>query len=373
MDLTTRQARLLLMNAQGLLDPPGRKASKAALEKLILKLGFVQIDSINVVERAHHLTLFSRLYGYRREWLDKLLAERKLFEHWTHDASLIPVAFLPHWHHRFARYVAGARAHRWWVERLGEDWLEGTKAIRERIAREGPLRSRDFEGKGEPGGWWSWKAPKAYLEYLWRTGELAIRGRENFQKVYDLTERVFPQTEPPSLEEHVDWACRTAFERLGLATPSEIAGFWGLIDLPKARAWCARHARKVRVDGKETYALDLPQELPEAPEGLRLLSPFDPVLRDRKRALRLFGFDYRFEAFVPAPKRVYGYYVLPVLEGDRLVARLDPKFHRAESRLVVQGVWWEPGIRPRKKALREALERLATFLGARTIDSPIAR
>lgn len=375
LELTTPQARRLLMQAQGLMAPPGRKASRAELLGLIRQLGFVQVDSINVVERAHHLTLWSRLEGYRRAWLDKLLEERRLFEHWTHDASLIPTEFLGHWHHRHARYEKGARAHRWWVERLGDDWEEGARAIRQRIEREGPLRSRDFEGAGEPGGWWSWKKPKAYLEFLWRTGALAVRQRENFQKVYDLTERVLPAVPPSSEAEFVDWACRSALERLGVGTAAEIAGFWAMADLPRVRAWCARHALKVRVEGQPAFALqDLPErlaDLDEAPGVTRLLSPFDPVLRDRKRALRLFGFDYRFEAFVPAPRRKYGYYVLPVLEGERLVARLDPKLHRAESRLEVQGLWWEPGLKvgkQRRQALQTALEKLASFLGAGTLD-----
>lgn len=365
------------MRAQGLLEPPGRRASRAELERLITRLGFVQVDSINVVERAHHLTLWARLAGYRREWLDELLARRRLFEHWTHDASLIPVTFLPHWHHRFVRYAEGTARRAWWAERLGPDWEAGTRAILERIERDGPLRSRDFEGGSQPGGWWSWKASKSHLEYLWRTGELAIAGREGFQKVYDLIGRVLPVHEPPTLEEHVDWACRSALERLGVGTPSEIAQFWALVDLPQVRAWCAKHAVPVEVDGKANYALpDLSLDPPEVPSGIRLLSPFDPVVRDRKRALRLFGFDYRFEAFVPAPRRVHGYYVLPVLEGDRFVARLDPKLHRAAGRLAIQGLWWEPGIKPGKlrlRALQAAVERLAGFLGARTVDWGTAR
>ncbi len=375
LELTVQDARRLLMRGQGLLASPRRRASQAELERLIDHLGFVQVDSINVVERAHHLTLWSRLHGYQRSWLDNLLSERRLFEHWTHDASLIPTRHLAHWHHRYQRYLERVRKHRWWEERLGPDWQAGSQAILGRIAREGPLRSRDFEGGSEPGGWWSWKAPKAYLEYLWRTGQLAIRERENFQKVYDLSHRVLPPTTPSSPEEHLDWACRSALERLGVATPSEVAGYWACLDLARARSWCLRHALKVRLQGREYYALeDLAEKLKEPcepPSGMRLLSPFDPVLRDRKRAQRLFGFDYRFEAFVPAPRRVYGYYVLPVLERDRFVARLDPKLHRARKTLEIQGLWWEANSKPtasRRRALQQAVERLGAFLGAERID-----
>ena len=225
---------------------------------------------------------------------------------------------------------------------------------------------------GERGTWWAWKPAKAALECLWRTGELAIAGREGFQKVYDLIDRVLPTTQPSTPEQHLDWACRSALERLGVATPAEVANYWALIKLPQARAWCLKHALPVEVEGKPAFALPgLEPEAPEPPAGMRLLCPFDPVLRDRKRALRLFGFDYRFEAFVPAPKRIYGYYVLPVLEGERLVARLDPKLHRAQNRLHIQGLWWEPGIKPGKqrvRALHETVERLATFLGATRVD-----
>jgi uncharacterized protein YcaQ len=264
-------------------------------------------------------------------------------------------------------------------------------AVRERIVREGPLRSQDFEHeRGASSAWWGWKPQKAALEYLWHTGELMVARRESFQKVYDLTERVFPKhhrAPAPTEDEHTEWACSTAFERLVVATPKEVAEFWNTVESARARAWCERAAREGRIvpvvveslsaDAKPKPAYALADwerrlaRLPAPPERTRLLSPFDPVLRDRARAQRLFGFDYRFEAFVPAPARKHGYYVLPVLEGDRLVCRVDPKFERAEGALKIRRVFWEPGVRTtraRLKGLEEAAERLARFLGAERVE-----
>jgi uncharacterized protein YcaQ len=184
-----------------------------------------------------------------------------------------------------------------------------------------------------------------------------------------------PQPHP---EEHLGWACRTALDRLGVASPDEIAGFWRSVPLEDVKAWCGRAqdivaVRVEAVDGSARNAWAVPDweeraaNLPPAPSRIRLLSPFDPILRDRRRTLRLFGFDYRFEAFVPAPQRRYGYYVLPILEGERLVGRLDPKLHREQGLLEVRQVWWEPGVREsqaRQKKLETALDRLARFVGA---------
>jgi uncharacterized protein YcaQ len=393
--VSAAQARLLLMGAQGLLSDPGRGATPAALFDLVRRMGFVQLDSINYVERAHHLTLFSRLFDYRREHLARLLErDRSLFEHWTHDASAVPTEWFAHWKPRFARAGARIRGSAWWQERMGGDADRHIDAVRERIRREGPLRSQDFEHeRGASSAWWGWKPQKAALEYLWHTGELVVVRRENFQKVYDLTERVFPEQHrapAPAEEEHTEWACSTALERLGVATPKELSEFWDSIDIARARGWCERAARAGRVvpvlveplgDGasKPRASYALPdwerrfKRLPGPPPLTRLLSPFDPVLRDRARALRLFGFDYRFEAFVPGPRRKFGYYVLPALEGERLVGRIDPKFERGEGVLRVRRVYWEPGVRAtreRVKGLKEAAGRLAHFIGAGGVEWP---
>ncbi len=382
-------ARRLLMGAQGLLDDPRGRVTADRLYGLIERMGFVQIDSINVVERAHHLTLASRLDGYRPSLLDRLLErQRRLFEHWTHDASAIPTVWYPFWRPRFERYRRRVMEHSWWQERMGTESGTTIDHVRERM-QEGPLMTRDFEDTRDEGTdktWWGWKPQKAALEYLWRTGEAAVSGRASFHKIYDLAERVHPEAHAapaPTAEEHLDWACRSAFERLGVASADEIAGFWRAVDLPDVRAWCGKAAesgeivavRVEAVDGTSRAAWAVPDweeraaALPPAPPRIRLLSPFDPILRDRRRSLRLFGFDYRFEAFVPGPQRRYGYYVLPILEGERLIGRLDPKLYREEKRLEIRQVWWEPGVREgkaRTARLETALDRLARLVGAET-------
>jgi uncharacterized protein len=388
-------ARRLLLGAQGLLDDPRRKATADELCELIERMGFVQIDSINIVERAHHLTLAARLQSYRPALLTRLLEhERRLFEHWTHDASAIPTIWYRWWKPRFERYRQKALAHRWWYERVGPEPQKVFDHVRERIAREGPLMAKDFEDERPAGTdktWWGWKPQKAALEYLWRTGHLTIARRVNFHKVYDLAERILPDAHavpPPDHGEYLDWACRSALERLGAATASEIAGFWNSASLEDAKTWTRRAAdageiaavRIEAIDGSrawEAYAVGnweaRAAALPPAPPRVRLLSPFDPILRDRRRTQRLFGFDYRFEAFVPEAKRQHGYYVLPILEGERLVGRLDPKLHRDRALLEVRALWWEPGIREskgRRAALEAALERLARSMGAERWSLP---
>ncbi|MBA3441229.1 MAG: winged helix-turn-helix domain-containing protein [Pyrinomonadaceae bacterium] len=391
--IPTSSARLLLLGAQGLLTNPSRTPTTAALQNIIEQLGFVQIDSINIVERAHHLTLASRLDGYRHDHFTQLLeTERSLFEHWTHDASAIPTKWFPHWKPRFARGRERIRMSAWWRKLIGEEPDKVLDHVRERIISEGPLRSQDFEHerRGISSAWWGWKPQKAALEFLWQTGELMVARRVNFQKVYDLTERVLPEYHrkaQPTEDEHVEWACSTALERLGLATPKELADFWAAITPAQARAWSEEAAAKGRIaavlveslDGVKVrlaYAvIDWEQrlnKLPEPPEMMRLLCPFDPVLRDRARLHRLFGFNYRFEAFVPEPKRQYGYYVLPILEGERLVGRIDPRFHRARGVLEMRRVFWEPGVRvtrTRRKKLEVATERLARLIGAAGVES----
>ncbi len=378
------------MSRQGLLDDPASQArSKASLLRLIEQMGFVQIDTISTVERAHHLILASRSDAYQTSWLDALAGKRrKLFEHWTHDASFIPTRWFAHWRHRFERY----RSIAWHRSQMGNDADSVVAHVLERIRAEGPLRSADFEHDGErhSGAWWGWKPQKVALDYLWRIGELYIVGRRNFQKIYDLTQRAMPEHHAlPHVPEddHVEWACTSALERLGVATPSEIADFWRAVKLRRVRAWLNDAVRKERVvpvqivseseSEKPRLAYALPdvqrtlRRLGEAPQQLRLLCPFDPVLRDRKRLKRLFDFDHTFEGFVPAAKRRFGYYVMPILRGDQLVGRADPKFHRDEGVLRIHKVWWEPKIKVNSKLKREleaACERLARFLGAERVE-----
>jgi len=388
--ISTQASRRLFLGAQGLLEDPTRRATRPALLRLIQGLGFVQVDTINVVGRAHDLTLFSRLAGYKPAQLQALLeTDRSLFEGWTHDASAIPTQWYHHWKPRFVQDRTRIQRHSWWQNLLGPETERVCAHVLERISAEGPLGSSDFDHPEKRGPWWGWKPQKAALDYLWRTGVLAIAKRVNFHKRYDLAERVLPEAHSlpePDPEAHLEWACATAMERLGVFSAKELAGFWGAVEISEARRWCQSAQKDGRIvpvrveaaDGSEPQSAFAVagweprlESLPEAPPGIRLLCPFDPVLRDRSRALRRFGFDYRFEAFTPLSRRIYGYYVMPILEGDRLIGRLDPKLHRDRGVLEVRGLWWEPGIRPTRVRLNRlglALEELATFLGAREIE-----
>jgi hypothetical protein len=392
--IDNRTARRLFLQRQGLSFPPQKKLSDAALLALIEHLGFVQVDSIQTVERAHHMILFARNQTYRHKQLSRLLErEAALFENWTHDASIIPSRFFPHWKLRFAREEARLRER--WRKWRGGDFEAELETVRRHVADNGRVLARelgndDADNPKTNGGWWDWHPSKTALEYLWRCGHLAVAARDGFQKVYDLTERTLPRhhlAAKVSEAETVDWACRAALERLGVATSGEIAAFWDLVGPEEAKAWClarkGSELEEVLIEGAEgskpraAFAFadsDLGCEswadLPEPPKRLRVLSPFDPLIRDRKRSERLFGFHYRIEVFVPAAKRRYGYYVFPLLEGDKLIGRIDMKHARDSGTLRVKGLWLEPKLRlspARLGRLEAELERQRRFTGAERV------
>lgn len=395
--LDTSVPRRLLLLGQGMLEDRNEKATLHRVHKRVEALGFVQVDSIPVVARAHDHILWTRLSGYRPPMLRNLVEnKRKLFEHWTHDASILPVSSLPYWRVRFRRYRANPSQSQWWRDRLGEDLDRMSADLLSRIQASGSLRSRHLEGsKRSSSSWWGWKREKAVLEYLWRIGQLGISARVNFEKVYALMEEMHAADGEPVIDEaeYRDWCCRRALEGLGMATPQEIAAYYRCITLAEARSWCktaleskriveveaatlngARACRYLALPGWKRRASLASRRLqtPQA-EEIRLLSPFDPILRDRKRTQRLFGFDYRFEAFVPAAKRRYGYYVLPLLRGETLIGRLDAKLHRDLGLLEVKGLWWEPGFGGRKaplQRLRAVLTEYQHFLGAKGYRLP---
>ncbi|MDQ0455060.1 winged helix-turn-helix domain-containing protein [Rhizobium paknamense] len=378
-------ARCMFLERQGLSRPPGKALSRAGLLALIEELGFVQVDSIATVERAHHQILFSRNQTYRRQDLTALLEEdRQLFEHWTHDASIIPAAFYPYWKHRFRREEERVRNN--WRKWQGEAFETIYEDTYRHVLENGRVLSRDLkEEEHKSGGWWNWHPSKTALEYLWRSGRLAIAARENFQKIYDLAERVIPQPHYDQDVEHdafVDWACRSALTRLGAATSGEIASFWALVTPQEAKNWiedqrAALEEVEIECAGdrpRRAFALaeDLPRLLnpAEPPSRIRVLSPFDPLIRDRNRTERLFGFFYRIEVFVPEPKREYGYYVFPLLEKDRLIGRIDMKADRKTGSLDVKRLWLEKGVRPstgRLERLHAELLRLARFTGVERV------
>ena len=383
--ISNHDARRLLLYSHGLSFTPHRKLTVPGLLELIEHVGFVQVDSINTLERAHHMILFARNLTYRQDQLAHLLEhERALFENWTHDAAIIPMQFYHYWTPRFAREQERLRIR--WRQHRRRGFEAQVEEVLSYIRANGPVRARDL-GTGEKKGaqgWWDWHPSKTALEYLWRCGDLAITRRDGFHKVYDLAERVIPVTArdgQPSKDAVVDWACRSALTRLGFATPREISGFWGAVSAAEAQAWCTQNldhgVRQVTVEGADgapsrpMFARDdlvaRLTDLPPPPKRLRFLSPFDPLIRDRLRTSRIFNFDYRIEVFVPAAQRRYGYYVLPMLQGDRFIGRIDMQHRRRQGELRVTAMWLEPGqrlTRGRQRDLGSALEWLRQFIGA---------
>ena len=385
--LTNAAARRLFLERHALADDPSRQLSKSELQALIERLGFVQVDSINTVARAHDMILFSRRQCYRPKQLKSLLEkERSLFEHWTHDAAVIPVAFYPHWRLRFNR--DRALLQRRWAEWRRDGFEEKFDDILAHVRDRGPAMSRQL-GEDEQksnGGWWDWHPSKTALEFLWRTGELAVCRRDGFQKVYDLSERVIGEDQRghrPGEAETIDWACSGALDRLGFATSGEIAAFWDKVSAAEAKHWCAERLGDGLVEveletasGKGHKVLARPdiaeqaRAAAEPPQRIRVLSPFDPAIRDRKRTERLFGFHYRIEVFVPAARRQYGYYVFPLLEGDRLIGRIDMKCSRDDGVLNVAAFWPEPKVRlgrGRMQRLEAELDRVRRFTGSERV------
>ena len=382
-------ARRLFLHRHGLGEAPAGPAQGAALADLIGRIGFVQVDSINTVERAHHMILSARRQAYRPEALAPLLdGKRRLFEHWTHDASILPVELFPYWQHRFQRDALRLRDN--WRNWFRDGYEARFDEILRRIEDHGPVTTSDV-GEGEErgkGGWWDWHPSKTALEWLWRTGQLSVARRVGFQKVYDLTERVIPpehRATAPDAAEMVEWACASALDRLGFATSGELAAYWKAATPDEARDWCRAALAQGRLievnvqgaDGSLRRSFARPEVLteaadaPEPPGRIRILSPFDPALRDRNRTERLFGFFYRIEVFVPEAKRLYGYYVFPVLEGQRIIGRIDAKALRDRGTLQVRAFWPEPGIplgAGRTARLEAALDRLSRFAGCDRVD-----
>ena len=393
--ISNTDAKRLFLYLHGLSDLKDREREDHDLPKMINKIGFVQIDSIKTVERAHHHILFSRHRSYKRAWLKKHLEDdRTLFENWTHDASIIPMIFFPYWRPRFERAKEKISKSKWWLKRIGSEADKICNEVLDYIETNGPVRARDIrvasdisDQKIESGSWWGWNPSKAALFFLWRTGQLAVAGRKNFQKVYDLTKNVVPKTLlqlEPTFEDFVSWNCTTALERIGFGTESEIARFWNGISVGEARLWCQEKGRNsiktIEIEDaegnwREVYArvdiAELARVLPDPPKRVRFLSPFDPLIRDRKRTQRLFGLDFKIEIFIPERKREFGYYVCPILEGARFIGRIELKSHKETSRLTVKGLWLETDIiltKSLKKRIEDELNRWKNFMSLNTVE-----
>ena len=399
--LTNSDARRLFLFLHGLSGSLNNVRDKVELPGVIKQIGFVQIDSIKIVERAHHHILFSRSNLYDHAWLDYHLEEkRSLFENWTHDASIIPIEFFPFWRHRFSRAHDKLVGSLWWKNRMGDNPGRLCHRVLDYVEKNGATKSRDLSHGNKDSSskrlenvtsWWGWNPSKAALVFLWRTGRLAVAKREGFQKSYDLTERVVPEIYrniEHSEEEYINWNCTTAIENIGFGSHTEIANYWKGISPQEAKNWCTKSLNNYimktqieTVDGETVLSWAHPDIfawvniLPDPPNIVRFLSPFDPLIRDRKRVQRLFGFDFKIEIYIPESKRVYGYYVYPMLEKDKFIGRIEMKVDRQSSRLIVHGFWLEIGLKltkRRQKMIESELHRWRSFLDLDYIKSLVA-
>jgi len=375
--------RLLLRNL--LLD--GRepiRAGKGGVARVVGRLGYVQIDTISVIERAHHHVLWTRIPGYRLEHLHQAQArERTVFEYWGHAASYLPMKDYRFYLPMMKGFYDPKDA---WFRGWGEKYGALLEPVKRRIREEGPLAARDFEDpRKRKGPWWDWKPAKAALELLFWRGELMVRERRGFERVYDLSERVLPagtDTRMPSEEELGRFIVLRALGALGLACEREIRDYIRIGDrhaVSRALAGMESGGEIVRlaVHGQKGTAFALPAVLERGgrlraarPPRVRFLSPFDNLASFRPRLRERFGFDYAFECYVPRHKRSHGYFVLPVLFGEELVGRLDPKADRAGKTLLVRRLAIEPGFASADglvPALARALQDFARFNGCERI------
>jgi uncharacterized protein YcaQ len=369
--LSRAQARRIAVAAQGFLDPRHSSPDLRTLNRTVRRTGVLQIDSVNVLQRAHYVPLFSRMGPYDTDLLDRASgkAPRRLVEYWAHVAAFMPVDLWPHMQHRMRHYRDG-----------GHPWMDGrNQALVDNLLAElrerGRRTSRDLDDglprRKEHWGW-NWSETKKALEYLFLAGDLAVAGRnQQFERLYDLPERVIPRSVleapmPTDESAHRELVRRAAMSH-GVGTQRDLRDYYRM---PVSQAGPAiatlveeGELVPVRVEGRPGYYLHRDARIPRAVHARALLSPFDPLVWERSRAEDLFGFQYRIEIYVPEHRRVHGYYVLPFLLGDRIVARVDLKADRRTRVLRVHAAYAEPEAPPETAAeLAAELWSLAGWL-----------
>jgi uncharacterized protein len=393
MTLTVGQARALHLAAQGMLQPRRRKALKDDVMAAIRRMGVLQIDTISVVARSPYLVLWSRLGDYEPAWLDQHLAEGRLFEYWAHEACFVPVEDYGLLRHRMLDPAAMGWKYSatWMRERAAE-----VEAVLSHIRAKGPTRSSDFERTdGKAGGWWAWKPEKRSLEVLFTAGALMIARRHNFQRVYDLAERVLPSwddSQLPAMEQVRHQLALQAVKALGVSKAGWIADYYrtrkphadlaAMVEEGSLLRACVQGWDEPVYIHRDHAGLALQAACGTlAPTLTSLLSPFDPIVWDRRRALELFNFDYRLECYTPAARRRYGYFTLPILRRGALVGRVDAKAHRRQGMFEIISLELEEGVRASGRLaadIAQALARCARWHGCpevritRTVPAALA-
>lgn len=364
------QVRRAHLAAQGLAAPRPTVPDLGHVKRAIRRMGALQIDSVNVVERAHQLTLFSRLGPYDVDLLWRALRERAIFEYWAHMASFSPIEDWPLMRHRMAR-------EREWsaITRLKEEAPGYLEAVYQELVARGPLTTSDLEDPGQSRGpWWGWADGKHVLEWFLMTGRATVADRRNFTRYYDIVERIIPDEHREAPAIPAEEARRTlllrAAEHLGVGTGKDLADYYRYLDTA-----CRGTIRdlvaegllvEVEVEGVREPAYQHPDaRIPRRVDARALLNPFDPIVWFRPRTEQIYDFHYRIEIYTPEPKRVYGYYVFPFLLGDELVARVDIKADRKTGVLRVPGAFLEASQDPIRVARELAVElgEMARWLG----------
>jgi uncharacterized protein YcaQ len=375
--LSLAQARRIALAAQGLARPrvDAAVADRRHLRRMLRHTGLLQMDSVNVLARAHYLPGWSRLGHYPRELLDRMAyRHRELFEYWGHEASLLPVELHPLMRWRMRR--AEEQFETWGgMARLARERPAYVSQVLDEVRERGPVTAGELaeEDRRRTGPWWDWRDEKVALEFLFWTGRVAAAGRRGFERVYDLAERVIPEAvlsaPTPSEEEAHRRLLLVAARCHGVGTAGDLADYFR-IRVPEARPRLAElvadgQLREVRVEGWRQPSYVLPDvAVPRRAEARALLAPFDPLVWERSRVERLFGVRYRIEIYVPAHRRTHGYYVLPFLLGDRIAARADLKADRQAGLLRVQAAHAEPGAPAETAAaLAAELTAMAGWLG----------
>lgn len=379
MVLSLAQARAVMLAAQGLLTAREQPADRQAVLQAIRQMGALQIDTIHVVARSPYFVLWGRLGDYQPAWLDELLADHQIFEYWAHAACFLPVEDYGLYRRRMLEDQHEGDYYGGWA-REHADLLA---AVLERIRSEGALRSADFDNpRGTPGGWWNWKDEKICLDHLFSRGDLMITRRVNFQRVYDLRERVLPgwdDRDAPGLDEVIRRQVLRSVQALGVSRAGWVADYFrlqrsrslkivqelaeeGALLTARVEGW----DEPVYVHPAQVHLLEQAVRGELRPQRTVLLSPFDPLVWDRARCKALFDFDYTIECYLPVEKRRYGYFSLPILHHGALVGRLDAKAWRREGQFEVRALWLEPGVQPTVElaaAVAEAVRACARWHG----------